>query len=118
VSNATYVQVTIDFTNVGGANNVSFQLWDIDSTVTGGNNFIDAITNVQAIAVGGGTVYPDTVSNAHTTNPGTQYSTITGSAASLVIAGDPAVRLTNDPPQMGPQDCNPMRNSSETPSLA
>lgn len=87
-SNATYVQVTIDFTNVGGANNVSFQLWDIDATITGGNNFVDAITNIQAIAVGGGTVYADTVSNAHTSNPGTQYNIITGSGASLVIAGD------------------------------
>jgi len=90
-SNATYVQVTIDFTNSGGANNVSFQLWDIDSTVTGGNNFIDNISNIQATAVGGGIVYPDTVSNAHTNTPGTQFNTITGSGASLVIAGDPAV---------------------------
>jgi len=90
-SNATYVQVTINFTNVGGANNVTFQLWDVDSTVTGGNNFIDKISNIQATAVGGGTVYADSVSNAHTNIPGTQFNIITGSGASLAIAGDPAV---------------------------
>ena len=93
-SNATYVQVTIDFSSVAyplGVNNVSFQLWDIDSTVTGGNNFIDKISNIQAIAVGGGTVYPDTVNNTHTSNAGTQYSIISGSGASLAVAGDPLV---------------------------
>ena len=93
-SNATYVRVTIDFSSVAyplGVKNVSFQLWDIDSSVTGGNNFIDKISNIQAIAVGGGTVYPDTVNNTHTSNAGTQYSIISGSGASLAVAGDPLV---------------------------
>jgi hypothetical protein len=88
-SNATYIQVTINFTNPGGANNVSFQLWDIDATVDGsGNGFIDTIKNLQGITPLGATVYPTSVDNIHTSNPGIAYNNITGSGAGLVIAGD------------------------------
>lgn len=90
-SNATYIQVTINFNNPGGVNNVSFQLWDVDATVDGsGNGFIDTITHLQAAALGGGTLYPDTLNNTHTSNAGTAYNFITGSGPTLTIAGNPA----------------------------
>jgi hypothetical protein len=79
-STGTFLQFTINFNNPGGVNNVSFQLWDIDATVdASGNGFIDTITHLQAIAVGGGTLFPDTIDNNHTSNPGISYNFITGS---------------------------------------
>ena len=90
-SNATYIQLTINFNNPGGVQNVSFQIWDVDATVDGsGNGFVDSITHLQATAVGGGTLYPDTVDNTHTSNPGTPYNFITGSGSTLAITGDPS----------------------------
>lgn len=89
-SNATYIQLTINFNNPGGVTNVSFQIWDVDSTVDGsGNGFIDSITHLQANAVAGGTLFPDTIDNIHTSNPGTTYNFITGSGPTLAITGDP-----------------------------
>lgn len=88
-SNATYLQITINF----GApvTDVSFQIWDIDATVDiNGNGFIDLISQLQAVAVGGGTLFPDIVDNTHTSNPGTPYNFINGSGAGLTIRGDPA----------------------------
>jgi hypothetical protein len=90
-STGTYIQLTINFNNPGGVNNVSFQLWDVDATVdASGNGFIDKITHLQATAVSGGTLFPDTVDNTHTSNPGTSYNFITGSGPTLSITGDPA----------------------------
>jgi len=90
-SNGTYLQLTINFNNPGGVTNVSFQIWDIDATVdASGNGFVDAITHLQATAVGGGTLFPDIVDNTHTSNPGTSYNLINGSGANLAITGDPA----------------------------
>jgi hypothetical protein len=90
-STATYIQLTINFNNPGGVNNVSFQLWDIDATVdASGNGFIDTITHLQAAAVGGGTLFPDSIDNNHTSNPGTSYNFITGSGSTLSIIGDPS----------------------------
>jgi hypothetical protein len=88
-SNATRIQLTINFNNPGGVQNVSFQIWDIDATVdVNGNGFIDSITHLQAVAVGGGTLFPDIVDNTHTSNAGTPYNFITGSGAGLTITGD------------------------------
>ena len=90
-STGTFIQLTINFNNPGGVNNVSFQLWDIDATVdASGNGFIDTITHLQAIAVGGGTLFPDTIDNTHTSNPGISYNSITGSGPTLSITGDPS----------------------------
>jgi|HubBroStandDraft_4_1064222.scaffolds.fasta_scaffold08537_3 hypothetical protein len=90
-STSTYIQLTINFNNPGGVNNVSFQLWDVDATVdASGNGFIDKITHLQATAVSGGTLFPDTVDNTHTNNPGTSYNFITGSGSTLSITGDPS----------------------------
>jgi hypothetical protein len=89
-SNATYIQLTINFNNPGGVTNLSFQIWDIDATVDGsGNGFIDLITHLQATAVAGGTLFPDIVDNTHTSNPGTTYNFISGSGVNLAITGDP-----------------------------
>lgn len=82
-SNSTYIQLTINFNNPGGATNVSFQLWDIDAIVDGsGNGFIDTIKNLQGTAPGG-PVYPTSVTRAV---PG--YNIISGSGAGLTIMGD------------------------------
>jgi hypothetical protein len=102
ISNATYIQLTINFNNPGGVQNVSFQIWDVDATVDGsGNGFIDSITNLQAAAVAGGTLYPSSIDNIHTSNPGTPYNFITGSGSSLAITGDPsqAAGATNNTDQ-------------------
>jgi hypothetical protein len=91
LSNATFIQVTINFNIPAGVNNVSFQIWDIDATVDASNNgFIDKITHLQATAVGGGTLFPDTLNNTHTSNSATPYNFITGSGATLAITGDPS----------------------------
>jgi hypothetical protein len=90
-SNATSIQLTLNFNNPGGVRNVSFQIWDIDATVdVNGNGFIDSVTHLQAVAVGGGTLFPDIVDNTHTNNAGTPYNFITGSGAGLAISGDPS----------------------------
>lgn len=94
---ATYVQVTINFMYTGGANNISFQLWDVDATSMGAaNGYIDTITNIQATTTGGATVYPTTINNTHTSNPATAYNTITGSGATLTVTGNvPATNNTD-----------------------
>jgi hypothetical protein len=89
ISNATNLQFTINFGNP--VTDVSFQIWDIDATVDiNGNGFIDLISNLQAVAAGGGTLFPDIVDNTHTSNAGTPYNFINGSGAGLTIRGDPA----------------------------
>ena len=95
---ATYVQVTINFMYTGGANNISFQLWDVDATSVGAaNGYIDTITNIQGTAfVGGGTVFATTLNNTHTSNPGTVYNIITGTGATAVVTGQiPAANGTD-----------------------
>jgi hypothetical protein len=90
-SNNTFIQITINFLNPGGVTDVSFQIWDIDATVDiNGNGFIDLISQLQAVAVGGGTLFPDIVDNTHTSNPGVTYNFINGSGPGLTIRGDPA----------------------------
>lgn len=87
-SNATHIAVTVNFNNPGGVTNVQFQLWDIDATVdSSGNGFVDRVSQIQAVAVGGGTTYA-TASNAHTSNPATVYNTISGAGATLALTGD------------------------------
>jgi hypothetical protein len=77
-STSSYVQVTINFNYTGGANNISFNLWDVD---WGGNtSWIDQISNIQATAVGGGTVYPTTLT-------GSSANSVTGSGATARVTG-------------------------------
>jgi hypothetical protein len=77
-STSSYIQVTINFNYTGGANNISFNLWDVD---WGGNtSWIDRISNIQATAVGGGTVYPTTLT-------GSSANSVTGSGATALVTG-------------------------------
>ena len=73
----TYIKTTVSFATA--VVNLSFQIWDVDA-VSG--QFADKIANIQAVAQGGGTVGPDSVTSAV---PG--YNTITGSGVSTVALG-------------------------------
>ncbi len=88
-----FIQTTINFNYPEGVDNVSFQIWDVDKSA---GQFIDTLTNLQATAVGGGVVYPTTLNNTHTSNPGTNYNQITGSGATLKISGLAAASDTTD----------------------
>lgn len=77
VSTASFAQVTINFNYTGGANNISFQLWDVDAA----GSFVDTIKNIQATAVGGGTVYPTTLTGT------AGFNTVTGTGAAAVVTG-------------------------------
>jgi len=59
--------------------NLSFQIWDVDAS---SGQFADKIAQIQAIAQGGATVGPDTVTSAVS-----GYNTITGSGLSTVVLG-------------------------------
>lgn len=85
VSTTTYAQVTINFNYTGGANNISFQLWDVDTSAA---QFIDTITNIQATAVGGGIVYPTTLTGT------AGFNTVTGTGAAAVVTGTAAAANT------------------------
>ena len=88
---SSYISVTINFMYTAGATGVSFSLWDVDATVSGGTGFIDTIANIQGKTPGGATVFA-TANNTHTSNPGISYNIISGTqnTASLTISGDPA----------------------------
>lgn len=58
---------------------VSFQIWDVDAF---SNQFKDQISQIQALAVGGATVGPTSVTSAV---PG--FNTITGTGLSTVVLG-------------------------------
>ncbi len=72
-----YLQVTVSFASA--VTNVSFTLWDCDASP---GQFIDKFSNLQATAVGGGTVG---VSSATSEVAG--YNSITGTGLSTVILG-------------------------------
>jgi hypothetical protein len=76
-ANGTYAQVTVSFATP--VTNLSFQIWDVDAVP---GQFIDKIFNIQALAQGGGTVGPDSVTSAVA-----GYNTITGSGVSTVVLG-------------------------------
>ena len=59
--------------------NLSFQIWDVDAS---SGQFADKISQIQALAQGGPTVGPDTVTSAVA-----GYNTITGSGLSTVVLG-------------------------------
>ena len=88
---SSFISVTINFNYASGATGVSFNLWDLDATVSGGTGFIDTVANIQGKTPGGATVFA-TANNTHTSNPGTTYNFISGTqnTASLSISGDPA----------------------------
>ena len=81
-----YLKTTVSFASP--VVNLSFQLWDVDKSA---GQFIDYITNLQAIAQGGGTVGATSVSSAVS-----GYNTITGTGLSTVIAGTKSATNTTN----------------------
>ena len=73
----TFIRTTVSFATP--VTNLSFQIWDVDAF---SGQFVDKISNLQALAQGGGVVGADSVTSAV---PG--YNTITGSGLSTVILG-------------------------------
>jgi hypothetical protein len=73
----TYIKTTVSFATP--VISLSFQIWDVDA-VSG--QFVDKISNIQALSGLGATVGPDSVTSAV---PG--YNTITGTGLSTVILG-------------------------------
>ncbi len=74
---SSYIKTTVTFNTP--VINLSFQIWDVDKSA---GQFVDKIAQIQAIAQGGGTVGPDTVTSAM---PG--VNSITGSGLSTVVLG-------------------------------
>lgn len=74
---ASYIRTTVTFATP--VINLSFQIWDVDSVA---GQFTDKISNIQALAQGGGTVGASSVTSA---TPG--YNTITGSGLATVVLG-------------------------------
>jgi hypothetical protein len=72
-----YIKTTVSFATP--VINLSFQIWDVDA-VSG--QFVDKISNIQAVTDLGATVGPDSVTSAV---PG--YHTITGTGLTTVILG-------------------------------
>jgi hypothetical protein len=76
-STSSYVRTTVTFATP--VINLSFQIWDVDAVA---GQFADTISNIQALAQGGGTVGPSSVTSV---TPG--YNTITGTGVSTVVLG-------------------------------
>jgi hypothetical protein len=76
-STASFIRTTVSFASP--ATNVTFQIWDIDAV---NKQFADTLTNIQAIAVGGATIGPDSVTSAVA-----GFNTITGTGLSTVVTG-------------------------------
>jgi hypothetical protein len=73
----TYTKTTISFATP--VINLSFQIWDVDAVV---GQFVDKVANIRALAQGGGTVGPDSVTSAV---PG--FNNIAGSGLATVVLG-------------------------------
>jgi hypothetical protein len=76
-STSSYIRTTVTFSNP--VINLSFQIWDVDAF---SGQFADRISNIQAIALGGTTVWPDSVTSAIA-----GYNTITGTGLSTIVLG-------------------------------
>ena len=73
----TYIKTTVSFATP--VVNLSFQIWDVDSVA---GQFADKVANIQALAQGGGTVGPDSVTSAVA-----GFNTISGTGLSTVVLG-------------------------------
>jgi hypothetical protein len=76
-STSAFIKTTVMFANP--VTSVSFQIWDVDKAA---GQFADQISLIQALAVGGATVGPTSVTSAV---PG--FNTITGTGLSTVVLG-------------------------------
>ena len=85
-ASGTFLKVTVSFNTP--VTNLSFQIWDVDKS---GGQFIDKISNLQALAEGGGTVGADSVTSAVA-----GFNSISGTGLSTVVVGTaPASNTTN-----------------------
>jgi hypothetical protein len=73
----TFIKMTVSFDTP--VINLTFQIWDVDAVV---GQFVDKIANIQALAEGGGTVGPDSVTSAVA-----GFNTISGTGLSTVVTG-------------------------------
>jgi hypothetical protein len=73
----TYIETTVSFATP--VINLSFQIWDVDALA---GQYADKISNIQALAQGGGTVGPDSV-----TNTNNSINIIIGTGLSTVALG-------------------------------
>ena len=76
-STSSYIRTTVSFATA--VTNLSFQLWDVDAV---DKQFADTISNIRALAPGGLTIGPDSVTSAVA-----GYNTITGTGLSTVVTG-------------------------------
>lgn len=72
-----YIQTTVSFATA--VTNLTIQIWDVDANA---GQFVDKISNLQALAQGGGIVGADSV-----TSEVAGYNTISGSGLSTVVLG-------------------------------
>jgi hypothetical protein len=75
-STSSYILTTVSFANP--VSNLSFQLWDVDAA----SAYADTITNIQALAFGGGVIAATSVTSAVS-----GYNTISGTGLSTVVTG-------------------------------
>ena len=76
-STSAFLKVTVAFATP--VTSLTFQIWDVDAF---NGQFKDQISQIQAIAVGGATVGPDSVTSAVS-----GFNTITGTGLSTVVVG-------------------------------
>ena len=88
-SNSSYAQVTIYFQYTGGANNISFNLWDVDSSSP---QFTDKISNIVGTTLAGATVQATTITPTATFN---QLNGTVGTAGVNVTGIANATNTTN-----------------------
>ena len=72
--------ITVTVTFGGPVSNLSFQIWDVDAVA---GQAIDRITNIQAIALGGCNIGPDSVTSAVA-----GFNTISGNGLGFVVVGN------------------------------
>jgi hypothetical protein len=83
------VTVTVDFSALyaAGVQNVSFTLFDIDLSTTGGNNYQDQLRNITATSITGALVAPTITTSASNTLTGSPLTYVVNGTASTVDSG-------------------------------
>lgn len=84
-STSSYVQLTVTF--LQPVANLSFQIWDVDSS----SQYIDTISQIQGLAVGGGLVGADSITSAVS-----GFNTISGSGLGTVVTGTTTASNTSN----------------------
>ena len=84
-STSSYIELTVTF--LQPVANLSFQIWDVDSS----SQYIDTISQIQGLAVGGGTVGADSITGAVS-----GFNTISGTGLSTVVTGTATASNTSN----------------------